>query len=87
MVCASFVNSLTGAPHHAVKCQHSKNSWWMHFRAAKIGTRQRIQRCWAQHTVATTNFLFLIRYALTLRSVFVRPIPAPMQRMIDLLFY
>jgi hypothetical protein len=86
MARAPFVNSLTDAPRHAANRQHSKNSWWMHLRAAKIGTRQRIQRCWAQHTLATTNSLFLAWHAITIRSVFVGPIPVPMQQMIDLFF-
>jgi hypothetical protein len=81
-----FLNSLTDAPCHGAKRQRSKNSRWMHLGVAKIGTRQRIQRCWAQHTLATTNSLFLAWYGITIRSVFVGPIPAPMQRMIDLLF-
>ncbi len=41
---------------------------------------------WAQHTLATSNSLFLAWYALTICSVFVGPIPALMQWMIDLLF-
>jgi hypothetical protein len=86
MARSPFVNSLTGAPRHAAKRQRSKNSRWMHLGAAEIGTWQRIQRCWAQHTLATTNSLFLAWYAITIRSVFVGPIPAPMQRMIDLFF-
>jgi hypothetical protein len=86
MARAPFVNSLTGAPRRAVKSQRSKNSWWMHLGAAEIGTWQRIQRCWAQYTLATTNSLFLAWYAITIRSVFVGPIPAPIQRMIDLFF-
>jgi hypothetical protein len=81
-----FLNSLAGAPRHAAKRQRSKTSRWMHLGADGIGTRQRIQRCWAQHTLASTNSLFLAWYAITIRSVFVWPIPAPMQRMIDLLF-
>jgi hypothetical protein len=86
MARAPFVNSLTGAPRRAAKRQRSKNFWWMHLGAAKIGTRQRIQCCWAQHTLAMTNSLFLAWYAITIRLVFVGPIPAPMQRMIDLFF-
>jgi hypothetical protein len=74
-----FLNSLTGAPCHATKHQHSKNSWWMHLGAAEVGTWQRIQRCWARHTLAMNNSLFLAWYAITIRSVFVGPIPARMQ--------
>ncbi len=82
-----FLNSLTGASCRMAKCQHSKNSWWVHLRAAKNGTWQRVQCCWAQHTLAKTNSLFLAWYAITIRSVFVGPIPVPMQWMIDLLFH
>ncbi len=81
-----FLNSLTGAPRRAAKRQRSKNSRWMHLGVAGIGTRQRIQHCWAQHTLATTNSLFLAWYTITIRSVFIGPIPALMQQMIDLLF-
>ena len=81
-----FTNTLTGAPRRASKRQRTKNSRWMHLGATEIGSRQKIQRCWAQHTLATTNSLFLAGYALTLRTVFVGPIPAPMQLMIDLIF-
>jgi hypothetical protein len=81
-----FLNSLTGTPCRVAKHQRSKNSRWMHLGVARIGTRQRIQRCWAQHTLAMTNSLFLAWYVITIWSVFVRPIPAPMQRIIDLLF-
>jgi hypothetical protein len=86
MARAPFVNSLTGAPRHTAKHQGSKNSWWMHVGVAKIRTWQRIQRCWAQHTLATTNSLFLTWYTITIWSVFVGPIPTPMQGMIDLFF-
>ena len=81
-----FTNTLTGAPRRASKRQRSKNSRWMHLGAAEIGSRQKIQRCWARHTLATTNSLFLAGYALTLCTVFFGPIPAPMQLMIDLIF-
>ena len=57
----------------------------MHLGAAEIGTRQKIQRCWAGHTLATTNSLFLAGYALGLRAVFVGPLPAATQQMIDYL--
>ena len=54
-----FTNTLTGAPRRASKRQRCKNSRWMHLGAAEIGSRQKIQRCWARHTLATTNSLFL----------------------------
>ena len=57
----------------------------MHLGAVEIGTRQKIQRCWAGHTLATTNSLFLAGYALGLCAVFVGPLPAATQQMIDYL--
>jgi hypothetical protein len=81
-----FTNALTGAPRRAAKRQRTKNSRWMHLGVAEIGSRQKIQRCWARHTLATTNSLFLAGDALTLVTVFFGPIPAPMQLMIDLIF-
>jgi hypothetical protein len=80
MVHALFIKSLTGTPCRAAKRQRSKYSWWMHLGAAKIGTRQKIQCCWAQHTFAMTNSLFLAWYALIIHSVFIGPTPAPMQQ-------
>jgi len=58
----------------------------MHLGAAETVSRKKIQRCWARHTLAVTNSIFLAGYALNLRAVFVGPIPAAMQQMIDLLF-
>ena len=49
-----FRGRLTDAPRRAAKRQRAKNSRWMHLGAAEIGTRQKIQRCWAGHTLATT---------------------------------
>ena len=80
-----FCGRLTNAPHRAAKRQRAKNSRWMHLGAAEIGTRQKIQRCWAGHTLATTNSLFLAGYALGLRAVLVGPLPAATQQMIDYL--
>ena len=81
-----FRGRLTNAPRRADKRQRAKNSRWMHLGAAVIGTRQKIQRCWAGHTLATTNFLFLAGYALVgLRAVLVGPLPAATQLMIDYL--
>ncbi len=62
-----FRGRLTNAPCRAAKRQRAKNSWWMHLGATEIGTRQKIQQCWAGHTLATTNSLFLAGYALGLR--------------------
>ena len=36
--------------------QASKNSRWMHLGAAKVGTRQKIQPCWAHHPVSNPSF-------------------------------
>ncbi len=47
--------------------------------------RQKIKRCWAGHTLATTNSLFLDGYALGLRAVLVGPLPVATQQMIDYL--
>ena len=57
----------------------------MHLGAAKIGTRHKIQGCWAVRTVTATNSLLLAGYALGLRAVFNGPLPAAMQQMIDYL--
>ena len=80
-----FRGRLTNAPRRAAKRQRAKNSRWMHLGAAEIGTRQKIQRCWAGHTLATTNSLFLAGYALGLRAVLVGPLPAATQQMVDYL--
>ena len=59
----------------------------MHLGAAEIGTRHKIQGCWAVHTVAATNSLLLAGYALGLRAVFNGPLPAAMQQIIDYLLH
>jgi hypothetical protein len=57
----------------------------MHLGAAELGTRHKIQRCWAAHTVAATNSLLLAGYALSLHAVLVGPLPVEAQQMIDYL--
>jgi hypothetical protein len=59
----------------------------MHLGAAEIGTRRKIQRCWAAHTVAATNSLLLAGYALSLCAVLVGPLSAATQQMIDYLLH
>jgi hypothetical protein len=59
----------------------------MHLGVTKIGTRRKIQRCWAAHTVAATNSLLLAGYALSLRAVLVGTLPAATQQMIDYLLH
>jgi hypothetical protein len=81
----AYCSHLAGTPCHAAKCQRAINSWWMHLGAAEISMWHKIQRCWAQHAVATTNSLFLAGYALALRAVLVGPLPAATQGMINYL--
>jgi hypothetical protein len=59
----------------------------MHLGAAEIGTRHKIQGCWAVHTVAATNSLLLAGYALGHRAVFNGPLPAAIQQIIDYLLH
>jgi hypothetical protein len=59
----------------------------MHLGADKIGTRRKIQRCWATHTVAATNSLLLAGCTLGLHAVLVGPLPTATQQMIDYLLH
>ena len=63
MACHAYSGVLTNAPRRAAKRRRAKNSRWMHLGAAEIGTRHKIQGCWAVHTVAATNSLLLAGYA------------------------
>ncbi len=59
----------------------------MHLGATEIGTRYKIQGCWAVHTVAATNSILLAGYALGLRAVFNGLLLAAMQQIIDYLLH
>ena len=87
MACHAYPGVLTNDPCRAAKRRRAKNSKWMHLGAAEIGTRHKIQGCWAVHTVAATNSLLLAGYALGHRAVFNGPLPAAIQQIIDYLLH